>query len=77
MFDGAKIAAPSLELSIVSEPALKVFAGLALRLVKSAPDPTATLVANNVTASAAVVLRGRAAMPEKRVTGSPCGSSSS
>jgi hypothetical protein len=62
MFDGEKIAAPAFELSIVSVPALNVFAGLALLLVKSAPDPTATPAASSAVVKAAIVRRGRAAI---------------
>jgi hypothetical protein len=60
MFDGLKTAAASLELSIVSVPAVNVFAGLALWLVKSAPEPTATPAAASAVASAASVRRDRA-----------------
>ena len=63
MSAGLKIAASSRELSMVSVPAVNVLLGLALRLVKSAPDPTATPAAASAVASAATVRRGRAASP--------------
>jgi hypothetical protein len=53
-------------LPIDSDPALNVFAGLALLAVKLAPDPTATPAATSKVVSAVSERLGCLAMNEKR-----------
>src|SRR3954469_8725093 len=56
-------------LPMVSDPAVKVLAGLAACAVKFAPEPTVMPTAASTTASAPTVRRGCAARAERRDTG--------